>query len=130
MSDCRSALALGESPDPLQQWYPSTGERRALVLRSFAEYFGYFDHGAYKPALQQCGAGSDAACAELLRSLPPGALPRPLTYDARAALVHLALRLGGRGAYHRLVATPGKPIADRPARAAGVGGDNLLLPWG
>src|SRR5438128_423836 len=49
--DCRNALALGESPDPLQQWYPSAGERRALVFRSFAEYFGYSDHGARKPTL-------------------------------------------------------------------------------
>src|SRR3989441_547935 len=101
MSDCRNALALGESPDPLQQWYPSTGERRALVLGSFAEYFNYSDHGARKPALQSCRAGSDAACSELLQSLPAGVLPRPLTYDARAALVHIALRLGGREAYHR-----------------------------
>src|SRR5256886_10921508 len=63
---------------------------------------------------------------ELLRSLPPGALPRPLTYDARAALVHIALRLGGREAYHRLVATPGAPIADRLAGAAGVSVDSLV----
>src|SRR6266550_2257663 len=117
------------SPNPLQQWYPSAGERRALVLRSFAEYFGYSDHGAGKPALQSCGAGSDSACTELLRSLPPGALPRPLTYDARAALVHIALRRGGREAYHRLVATPGAPIADRLASAAGVSVDSLVALW-
>ncbi len=129
IGDCRNALALSESPDPLQQWYPSTGERRALVFRSFAEYFGYSDHGAHKSGLQQCGAGSDAACTELLRSLPPGALPRPLTYDARAALVQVALRLGGRAAYHRLVATPGEPIADRLAGAAGVSGDSLVSLW-
>src|SRR6266704_3593808 len=59
ISDCRNALALGESPDPLQQWYPSAGERRALVLRSFAEYFGYADHGVRKPTLQLCRACSD-----------------------------------------------------------------------
>src|SRR5438477_10795 len=129
ISDCRNALALGESPDPLQQWYPSAGERRALVFRSFAEYFGYSDHGARKPALQSCGAGSDSACTELLRSLPPGALPRPLTYDARAALAHIALRLGGREAYHRLVARPGAPIADRLAGAAGVSVDSLVAQW-
>src|SRR5437667_2830262 len=126
IGDCRNALALSESPDPLQQWYPSTGERRALVFRSFVEYFGYSDHGARKPTLQLCGAGSDSACTELLRSLPPGALPRPLAYDARAALLHIALRLGGREAYHRLVATPGAPIADRLAGAAGVGIDSLV----
>src|SRR5438552_1668150 len=126
MNDCRTALTLGQSPDHVEQWYPSAAERRALVFRSFAEYFGYSDHGARKPALQSCGAGSDTACTELLRSLPPGALPRPLTYDARAALAHIALRLGGREAYHRLVATPGAPIADRLAGAAGVSVDSLV----
>src|SRR5438552_3554840 len=114
------------SPDPVDQWHPSAAERRALVSRSFAEYFSYSDHGARKPALQSCRAGSDSACTELLRSLPAGVLPRPLTYDARAALVHVALRLGGREAYHRLVGTPGAPIADRLAGAAGVSVDSLV----
>src|SRR5256886_7207829 len=64
IGDCRNALALGESPDPLQQWYPSAGERRALVFRSFAEYFGYSDHGARKPTLQLCGEIGRASCRE------------------------------------------------------------------
>jgi len=129
MNDCRTALTLGQSPDPVDQWHPSAAERRALVSRSFAEYFSYSDHGARKPALQSCRAGSDSACTELLRSLPAGVLPRPLTYDARAALVHVALRLGGREAYHRLVATPGTPIADRLAAAAGVSVDSVVALW-
>src|SRR5207237_434955 len=115
IGDCRNALALGGSPDPLQQWYPSAGERRALVLRSFAEYFGYSDHGARKPALQSCGAGSDSACTELLRSLPPAALPRPLTYDARAALVHLALRMRHRDCFVRLDTSTYAPYVARVA---------------
>src|SRR5436309_1922249 len=71
----------------------------------------------------------DAACTELLRSLPPGVRPRPLTYDARAALVHIALRLGGREAYHRLIATPALPIPQRLAGAAGVSVDSLVSLW-
>src|SRR3989441_4708026 len=129
MNDCRNALTLAQSRDTLEQWYPSAAEQRALVFKSFAEFLTFSDHGAHKPALQSCRAGSDSACRELLRSLPPGALPRPLTYDARAALVHLALRLGGREAYHRLVATPGKPIADRLAGAAWVSVDSLVSQW-
>src|SRR5207253_2137433 len=74
MNDCRTALTLGQSPDPVDQWHPSAAERRALVSRSFAEYFSYSDHGARKPALQSCRAGSDSACTELLRSLPAGAV--------------------------------------------------------
>src|SRR3989442_15848715 len=129
MSDCRAALALVDSPDPLGQWYPRAAEQRALVFKSFPEFLPFSYHGAHKPALQSCRAGSDSACRELLRSLPPGALPRPLTYDARAALVQLALRLGGREAYHRLVATPDEPIADRLAGAAGGSVDSLVSLW-
>ena len=129
MNDCRNALTLAQARDTLEQWYPSAAEQRALVFKSFAEFLTFSDHGAHKPALQSCRAGSDSACSELLRSLPPGALPRPLTYDARAALVQIALRLGGREAYHRLVATPGKPIADRLAGAAGVSVDSLVSLW-
>src|SRR5207302_11270306 len=79
--------------------------------------------------LRACAEGSDSACTELLRSLPPGALPRPLTYDARAALVADALRLGGRAAYHRLMASPGLPIADRLAAAGGLAIDPLPARW-
>src|SRR5437660_5048755 len=129
MNDCRNALTLAQSRDTLEQWYASAAERRALVLKSFTEFLTFSDHGAHKAALQSCRADSDSACSELLRSLPPGALPRPLTYDARAALVQVALRLGGREAYHRLVATPGKPIADRLAGAAGVSVDSLVAQW-
>src|SRR5437773_1820033 len=129
MNDCRNALTLAQSRDTLEQWYPSAAEQRALVFKSFAEFLTFSDHGAHKPALQSCRAGSDSACSELLRSLPPGALPRPLTYDARAALVQIALRLGGREAYHRVVATPGKPIADRLAGAAGVSVDSRVSLW-
>src|SRR5207302_8533220 len=123
---CRDALDLFVGGDRVARWYPSARERRSL-LKTFTPY--YFDRGAQQPMLRACAEGSDSACTELLRSLPPGALPRPLTYDARAALVHIALRLGGREAYHRLVATPGAPIADRLAGAAGVSVDSLVAQW-
>jgi hypothetical protein len=123
---CLGALDLIDGPEDLERWYPSQAERRALVTRSFAEYFG---RGARQPTLRLCAEGSDAACAELLRLLPPGALPRPLGYDARETLVHIALRHGGRDAYQRLIATPRAPIADRLASAAGMSIDTLVSRW-
>ena len=123
---CRDALDLFVRGDRVARWYPSARERRSL-LKTFTPY--YFDRGAQQPMLRACAEGSDSACTELLRSLPPGALPRPLTYDARAALVADALRLGGRAAYHRLMASPGLPIADRLAAAGGIAIDPLLARW-
>src|SRR5947207_1727031 len=90
---CRNALDLAEDGDPLQRWYPSAPERRSVVLKSNA----YFNRGPQLTMLQACANGSDSACTQLLRSVPPGALPRPLTYHARATLINVALQLGGRG---------------------------------
>ena len=115
---CRDALDLFVRGDRVARWYPSARERRSL-LKTFTPY--YFDRGVQQPMLR--------ACAELLRSLPPGALPRPLSYDARATLLSDALRLGGRAAYHRLVASAGLPIADRLAAAGGMAIDSLLARW-
>jgi hypothetical protein len=122
---CRDALGLVTTADPLARWYPGAQDRRSLVVKTFG---AYFDREAHRPALQACAKGSDSACTQLLRSLP-GGVPRPLTYDARATLVQVALRLGGREAYHRLVASVGQPIADRVARAAGIGVDSLISRW-
>jgi hypothetical protein len=123
---CEDALGLGDAASALERWYPSAGERRALVTRSFAEFF---NHGASAASLRACVGGSDSDCAELLRSLPGSALPRPLAYDGRATLVHLALRFGGRDAYRRLLANPAAPMTDRLAAAAGVPVDSLVARW-
>jgi len=122
---CRNALDLAEDGDPLQRWYPSAPERRSVVLKSNA----YFNRGPQLTMLQACANGSDSACTQLLRSVPPGALPRPLTYHARATLINVALQVGGRAAYHRLVASAGRSMADRLALAGGVGVDSLLARW-
>lgn len=126
LSACRDALDLAGDANRLQRWYPSAPERRALVLRLFS---GFFFDRASQEALEACRQGHDAPCLHLLSTLAPGELPRPLPYDAHATLVDLALRVGGREAYHRLVASTGAPISDRLAAAAGVGVDSLVARW-
>jgi hypothetical protein len=127
LESCRAALALDTAADSITAWYPNPGERRALVLDAFGDFF---DHGASAPSFRACAAADDAACTTLLHSLRGDALPLPLGYDARAAVAHLALRLGGREAYARLLAHPDAPMAERLAAAAGVGVDSLLARWG
>ncbi len=125
LDSCALALGLATAPT-LEAWYPSAAERRSLVMTAFTDYF---DHGATVAAYHSCVAGSDSACTGLLRTLPKGSLPRPLGADARVTLVHLALRLGGREAYHRLVAGRDAPISARLASAAGVSEDSLVARW-
>jgi len=123
---CEDALGLGDAAMVLERWYPSAGERRALVARPFADFF---NHGPSAASLRACARGSDLDCTELLRSLPGSVLPKPLGYDARATLVHVALRLGGRAAYRRLLANPTASMAERLAAAAGTGVDSLVARW-
>ncbi len=122
---CRDALALSHATDLLTQWYDPR-ERRALVTRS---YQGYFDRGAELAEYRACSMGSDSACLDLLRALPPGSLVRPLDYAARISVVRFALHLGGRGALARLLAAPNGAISERLSAAAGVSTDSLTARW-
>lgn len=123
---CEAALEIGASPATLEALYPSAAERRSLLTQSFADFF---NHGATSAAFHFCVTGSDSACTGLLRSLPRGVLPHPLGADARFTLVHLALRLGGREAYHRLLADPQASVGARLAAAGGVREDSLVARW-
>jgi hypothetical protein len=125
IESCRHYLDLVDSPDIFLRWYPSPDERRAVVSRSLPS----LRRGGRGRAFELCEAGSDSACVELLRSMPRGELPQPAIRGARETLVHLALRLGGREAFHRLLASPDAPIADRLAGAAGVPIDSLVARW-
>ncbi|HEY3279963.1 MAG TPA: hypothetical protein VGJ83_05575 [Gemmatimonadales bacterium] len=122
---CRDALELGDG-DPIERWYPGPTERRAVVSRWLP---GASERPASAPGYRACVAGDDAACTNLLRSVPAAALPRPLDVTARATLVQTARRLGGREAYARLMAHPDAPMAERLASSAGVDLDVLLSKW-
>ncbi len=126
LEGCEAALEIGASPATLEALYPSAAERRSLLTQSFADFF---NHGATSAAFHFCVTGSDSACTGLLRSLPRGVLPHPLGADARFTLVHLALRLGGREAYHRLLADPQASVGARLAAAGGVSEDSLVARW-
>ena len=123
---CKDVLQLSDSTGLLEQWYSTPAEREALVTESFA---GYFERGATALSLQGCRQHRDEECTTLLRSLPPGTLPRPLGNAARTLVLHEALQAGGRDAYQRLVAKPTAPMSTRLADAAGMGIDSLVVRW-
>ena len=126
LRDCRFALGLQSGGDALDLWYPGAAERRALVNRAFTDYF---NHGANAPTLHACAAGADTACEALLRRLPAGSLPSPLGAQARTTLVRVAMEMGGRDAYRRLVADPRAPMADRIASTANATLDEVIARW-
>ncbi|MGH7568458.1 MAG: hypothetical protein ACREL9_05740 [Gemmatimonadales bacterium] len=122
---CRTALELTASPDIALLWYVTPAERREAVTRSL----GGLARGPTERAFRACARGNDTACVELLRSTPREFVPRPLTPGVRQTVVDLALRLGGRDAYRRLIGDPTLSIAERLAAAARVPVDSLLTTW-
>lgn len=126
LPSCRSALDLDDSDSSYLQWYASPAERRAVLMRSFADYF---NRPATAGTWRQCTLGRDPDCVQLLRTLPRGSIPAPLGSDAHRLLAHVALRIGGRDAYGRLLADSSAVLGERLAAAAGVPLDTLVLRW-
>jgi hypothetical protein len=125
LAGCRFAFSLADTADTFERWYPSPAERHRLVTASLS----HLRQGETQASFRDCAAGDDSACTELLRSVPLRSLPSPLSHWARRTLVEVALRLGGREAYHRLLGSPEAPLATRLAAAAGVGVDAVVARW-
>ena len=123
---CQGVLQIGDSTGSLERLYATPAEREALVTGPFGDYFA---RGATALTLQNCRQHRVDACTALLRSLPPGSLPRPLAPAARMLLVRVALHAGGRDAYRRLVARPSATIGERLLSAAGMDFDSLVARW-
>ncbi len=123
---CRSVLDLDDSDSSYLQWYASPAERRAVLQRSFADYF---NRPATAVTWRQCTRGNDGDCVQLLGTLPHGSIAPPLDSDAHRLLAHVALRIGGRAAYGRLLADSNLALSERLSAAAGVGLDTVLVRW-
>ena len=126
LTGCRSALDLDDAEDAFLKWYPTALERRVVLQRSYADYF---NRPVTAESWNRCTRGDDDACIQLLRAIPHHAIPQPLDLEARRLLVYAALRLGGRGAYVRLLADSNAAMSNRLASAAGIGLDTLLSDW-
>ena len=132
---CADALEVRRIEDPMTTWY-SPAERRLLVQRIGES----FRRDARKDTrFNLCvEKGVERVCDELLRSrlseqsaskgVAP--LPAPFGSQARSSVLHVALRIGGSGAFRRLVEAAEAPtIEARLAAAAGVSPDSLLSAW-
>src|SRR5574341_154597 len=107
---CRDALELSDDAEPWFHWY-GPADRARIIRESFAYYFG---RGRTEAQFTACTRrGDDAACIELFRAIPPSAMPRPLSVDARRTLLLFALELGGRDAFGRLMRATDRPMLER-----------------
>ncbi len=119
---CRSVLGLVPNDEGWAGWY-TPDERRRLVEKGPRPDF---DSRAAALWDQCVDLGVPGACDLLLGDRRP---TPPLGESNRAALVTVALRMGGEGAAHRLLAPGTIPVEDRLARVAGVTPDSLIAAW-
>ena len=124
---CRVALSLTPATRPVLDWW-NADDRRRLVPVLLESYF--LADAARRTLTAAClQQGADSACIQLLESIPPAALPRPLGPLAQLTLTQLALERGGRGAYVRLLADSTAALSDRLVAAGGQPLDSMIAAW-
>lgn len=122
LASCRLALGLDGREDPITQWYSPEDRQRLVGVASNDPG----DEALRRRCLEQ---RADAACRDAFLAVHPGRVPPPLSAYSRSTLLQLALSLGGRGAYDRLMASRGQPIGVRLGLAAHLPSDSLVLQW-
>ncbi len=122
---CTAALGLDAAVDPAVTRYVTPEERRRVV--EGVEFL--FQNGRGELESQGCRGGLDSLCTALLRQVSRSYLTRPLDGEARQSLLRLALAIGGRDAYARVLDHPGLDPAERLALAAGVPLAQLVAQW-
>lgn len=121
---CRTLLGLDPDSDPLRL-FPTLAERRKLAGQLSVAY----QQMGLRAEVNSCLAGSDSSCQAVLTRLPPEQLPQTAPRVLRVGLATLAVRLGGREAYNRLMADSLAPMAARLGDASGVPLNSLLAAW-
>jgi len=119
---CGSALGLVAPRDAATEWYDAPG-RRALVRNLFRDSR---DAATFDACVERA---IDAACVSLLRGRDSVYVSPPLIFASRELVVRMALQMGGPEAFHRLLASAGKPMGYRLELTSGVTLDSLLLRW-
>lgn len=129
---CSEALGLRPVEDPLLTSYDPAG-RRELAWRLRERFERSTLGGAYHGCVDDA---RDAECVRILRAALAQTeayhtftIPAAVGDGPRRALVAQVVRLGGPDAWGRLLASPGQPLEDRLATAAGMPIDSLMRVW-
>ena len=123
---CRQALGLARVSDPVLEGYTPT-QRRIVVQGNV----GQLRTPGKTEEFDRCVRDDDdAACIARLRDLSVERLMSTFSPTAlRRGFAQWAIGQGGSGAYSRLRASVGQPIAERFSLAAGMPIDALVASW-
>lgn len=123
---CRKALGLTPADDPVMEGY--TAAQRRMVVQGNVALLRTPGRAA---EFDRCVVDSeDTACIARLRELSIERLASSYSPTVlRRGFAHWAMAQGGAGAYSRLRASAGLPIAERFALAAGMPADSLVARW-
>jgi hypothetical protein len=122
LAACETVLQLRPNADPIMEWFDA--HTRLELVQSAGQTAMH----VARDASQRCIAGSDSACVQVLRRLPPNFVPSGFEHSTHVLLTELALSVGGAEAPRRLVETPGGPN-ERLSAAAGMPIDSLVAIW-
>jgi hypothetical protein len=120
---CVQALGLTPVADPAFALFDAPGRQRMIAGQRRAL------RDADSTAFDQCvGANQFAACDAIARSMPRELVPMALPWSVRVNVLEYALVNGGRGAFDRMIVTPGG-IRARLEAASGLTTDSLVSRW-
>ena len=121
--ECARALGVADDPNPIADWF-TLSERQEIIYRD------RYQLGGGKPQeFERCLAhNDDSACLTLGAFIPRRELAPPLGPAARQSLLGLAMTIGGRGSYARMVTAP--PVLSAQLTAASrLPTDSLVARW-
>jgi hypothetical protein len=127
-SSCWAALGLEDGGDayPLDEWY-SPEERRALAGQQWAsrQQIPLWEACVTDGQVSSC----DVFLSEVIERQPTPAFLAPLGTAPRSAMLWIAVRLGGEGAWDRLRGDPSASPAEALLHASGASKDELGEAW-
>ncbi|HEX7939917.1 MAG TPA: hypothetical protein VF483_13095 [Gemmatimonadaceae bacterium] len=116
---CKVSLKLVSNGDPVMTWFDAASRRRFVTSLRVVS-------GPNRELAEACVGGSDTACINYMRRLEH--LSDPIPPHVRTTLAAMAMQMGGRAGYERMLLATGTPL-DRLAVAAGVPADSVLRAW-
>lgn len=120
---CERALGIAADSNPIGDWFTAS-ERQEIIYRD-----RYRLRRAKPQDFERCLAhNDDSACLALGALIPRRELTPPLGPASRQSLLGLAMTIGGRQSYARMVAAPHELSAQLDA-ASGLPTDSLVARW-
>ena len=116
---CTVSLNPISRGDPVMTWFDAAARRRFVTTMRVVS-------GPNRDIAEACVGGSDAACINYMQHMEH--LSDPIPPHVRSTVTAMAMQMGGRAGYERMLLATGTPL-ERLAIAAGVPADSVLRSW-